>query len=70
MEPMDTEEGAVGISITDNPERKPATVTEDSSDAVDASSGGAAGYCAASENLEELHVDAASSDHRRGDFCG
>ena len=28
MEPMDTEEGTIGISVAENPERNPATVAE------------------------------------------
>ena len=61
MEPMETDEGAIGISVADNPERKPATVTERP---VDDSPAGAAGAGAASGKSDELNVDEAPSDPR------
>eukprot|EP00966_Prymnesium_polylepis_P322607 7378855-Prymnesium_polylepis.1 len=59
MEPMDTDEGAVGISVADNPERNPVSTTERPADGGPA---GAAGASAAFAGSSSLDVDETPAD--------
>ena len=62
MEPMDSCEGAIGISVADNPERNPANPTERP---ADGGSAGAAGASTASAGRGELNAAEVPSDPRR-----